>query len=47
MRLPPYLDKFCLVYLDDILIYSRDEKERLECIRLILENLIEHILYAK
>ena len=45
--LRPYLDKFCLVYLDDILIYSRDEKEHLEHIRLVLEKLREHLLYAK
>ena len=45
--LRPYLDKFCLVYLDDILIYSRDEKEHLEHIRLVLEKLREHRLYAK
>ena len=45
--LRPYLDKFCLVYLDDILIYSRGEKEHLEHIRLVLEKLREHRLYAK
>jgi hypothetical protein len=45
--LRPYLHKFCLVYLDDILIYSRDEKENLEQIRLALEKLREHRLYAK
>jgi Reverse transcriptase (RNA-dependent DNA polymerase) len=36
--LRPYLDKFCLVYVDDILIYSRNEKDYLEHIRLVLEN---------
>jgi hypothetical protein len=36
--LRPYVDKFWLVYLDDILIYSRDEKEYLEHIRLVLKH---------
>jgi Reverse transcriptase (RNA-dependent DNA polymerase) len=42
--LRPYLDNLCLVYLDDILIYSRDEKKHLDHIRLVLENLREHRL---
>jgi hypothetical protein len=45
--LRPDLDKFCLVYLDDIMIYGRDKKEHLEYIRLVLEQLREHRLYAK
>jgi hypothetical protein len=45
--LRPYNDKFCLVYLDDILIYSRDEKEHLEHISLVLEKLREYRLHAK
>src|SRR3954471_3592768 len=42
-----YLDKFVVVYLDDILIYSKTEEEHVEHLRLILENLREHKLYAK
>ena len=42
-----YLDKFVMVYLDDILIYSKTEEEHAEHLRLILEKLREHKLYAK
>src|SRR3954463_12435497 len=42
-----YLDKFVVVYLDDILIYSRNEEEHAEHLRLVLTKLREHRLYAK
>src|SRR3954471_6337777 len=42
-----YLDKFVVVYLDDILIYSNNEEEHDEHLRLILSKLREHKLYAK
>src|SRR4051812_23776036 len=42
-----YLDQFVVVYLDDILIYSKNEEEHAEHLRLILEKLREHKLYAK
>ena len=42
-----YLDKFIVVYLDDILIYSKNEEEHAEHLRLVLEKLREHRLYAK
>ena len=42
-----YLDKFVLVFLDDILIYSKNEKEHEEHLRLKLQLLREHQLYAK
>jgi transposase InsO family protein len=45
--LRPYLEKFVIVYLDDILIYSKSEAEHLEHIRLVLQTLREHKLYAK
>ncbi|GJT10389.1 putative reverse transcriptase domain-containing protein [Tanacetum coccineum] len=35
----PYLDKFVIVFIDDILIYSRDEKEHEEHLKTILELL--------
>ena len=41
-----YLDKFIVVYLDDILVYSKNE-EHVEHLRLILAKLREHKLYAK
>ena len=42
-----YLDKFVLVFLDDILIYSKNEEEHEEHFRLTLQVLREHQLYAK
>ena len=42
-----YLDKFVVVYLDDILVCSRNEEEHAKHLRLILGKLREHKLYAK
>ncbi|GJV50345.1 putative reverse transcriptase domain-containing protein [Tanacetum coccineum] len=43
----PYLDKFVIVVIDDILIYSRNEKEHEEHLKTILELLRKEELYAK
>nr|GEZ54604.1 putative reverse transcriptase domain-containing protein [Tanacetum cinerariifolium] len=43
----PYLDKFVIVFIDDILIYSKDEKEHKEHLKAILELLKKEELYAK
>ncbi|GKG11571.1 putative reverse transcriptase domain-containing protein, partial [Tanacetum coccineum] len=43
----PYLDKFIIVFIDDIFIYSKDEKEHEEHLKAILELLKEEKLYAK
>nr|GEW82673.1 putative reverse transcriptase domain-containing protein [Tanacetum cinerariifolium] len=42
-----YLDKFVIVFIDDILIYSKDEKEHEEHLKAILELLKKEKLYAK
>ncbi|KAG1262306.1 hypothetical protein G6F66_014312 [Rhizopus arrhizus] len=44
--LEDYLDKFVLVYLDDILVYSKSEEEHLEHLRLVLHKLRENKLFA-
>ncbi|GJU85879.1 putative reverse transcriptase domain-containing protein [Tanacetum coccineum] len=43
----PYLDKFVIVFIDDILIYSRNKEEHEEHLKLILELLKKEELYAK
>jgi hypothetical protein len=42
-----YLDKYVVVFIDDILVYSRSEEELEEHIRLVLHKLREHRLCAK
>ena len=42
-----HLDDFVIVYLDDILIYSKTKKEHLQHVRLVLETLRKHQLYVK
>ena len=43
----PELDKFVVVFIDDILIYSKNKKEHAEHLRVVLTRLREHQLYAK
>ena len=43
----PYLDKFICVYLDDILVYSENYHDHLRHLRLTLQKLRAHKLYAK
>jgi hypothetical protein len=42
-----YLDKFVVVFIDDILVYSRNEEEHEGHLRLVLQKLRGHKLYAK
>jgi hypothetical protein len=42
-----YLDKFVLVFINDILVYSRSEEEHEGHLRLVLRKLRDHKLYAK
>nr|GFA35294.1 putative reverse transcriptase domain-containing protein [Tanacetum cinerariifolium] len=43
----PYFDKFVIVFIDDILIYSKEKKEHEEHLKAILELLKKEELYAK
>ncbi|GJX86328.1 putative reverse transcriptase domain-containing protein [Tanacetum coccineum] len=43
----PYLDKFMIVFIDDILIYSKTREEHVEHLRLVFELLKKEKLYAK
>jgi hypothetical protein len=43
----PELDKFVVVFIDDILIYSKNEEEHAQHLRIVLTRLREHQLYAK
>ena len=43
----PYLDRFIIVFIDDILIYSKTQEEHAEHLRIALQTLREHSLYAK
>ncbi|CAN4097672.1 unnamed protein product [Withania somnifera] len=45
--LKPYLDLFMIVFIDDILIYSRNKSDHERHLRLILQTPREHKLYAK
>jgi hypothetical protein len=42
-----YLDKFVVMFIDDILIYSRSEEEHEGHLHLVLQKLRDHKLYAK
>jgi hypothetical protein len=41
------VDKFVVVFIDDILIYSKNEKEHTKHLRIVLQRLRDHKLYAK
>ena len=43
----PELDKFVMVFIDDILVYSENEHDHDEHLRLVMNRLREHQLYAK
>jgi hypothetical protein len=43
----PELDEFVVVFIDDILVYSKNKKEHAEYLRIVLGRLREHQLYAK
>jgi hypothetical protein len=42
-----YLDKFIVVFIDDVLIYSQNEEEHEEHLKMVLQWLREHQLFAK
>ena len=43
----PYVDQFVVVFIDDILVYSKDAHEHEQHLRIVLETLREKKLYAK
>ena len=43
----PFLDHFVIVFIDDVLVYSRTEEEHEQHLRAVLQILREHKLFAK
>jgi len=43
----PFLDKFVVVFIDDILIYSKNREEHAKHMSVVLTVLREHQIYAK
>jgi hypothetical protein len=43
----PELDKFVVVFIDDILVYSKNEDEHAKHLHIVLQRLRDHHLYAK
>ena len=43
----PELNKFLVVFIDDILVYSENKEDHAEHLRIVLSRLREHKLYAK
>lgn len=43
----PYLDQFVVLFIDDILIYSKSDEEHVEHLRVVLYTLQKRKLYAK
>ena len=43
----PELDKFVVIFIDDILIYFENEADHVEHLRVVLSRLREHKLYVK
>ena len=43
----PFLDRFVIVYIDDILVYSHSKEEHQEHLRVVLETLRAYKLFAK
>ena len=42
-----YIDKFVVVFIDDILVYSKDDGEHEEHLQMVLQKLRDNQLYAK
>ena len=42
-----YLDKFVVVFIDDVLIYSKSEEEHKENLKIVLQELRDHQLFVK
>ena len=43
----PFLNQFVIVFIDDILVYSKSKAKHAMHLRLVLQTLREHQLYAK
>ena len=43
----PHLDQFVVVYIDDILVYSKDAQEHEHHLRIVLQTLRENKFFAK